>query len=573
MTEISKTNSFDKLDTKSLELIFVLSGNPELSKVSRKLFRISHCVKTQVKYMLRNVYPKDEFIRYIFYSKYPKLARKDDIALELMNQGVDIHQDGKNSIYKRMIKHGLTRTFHTYLRMFKRGKTTFIPGTPMSLLPDIRKSKNYYKIQPLINELSVMKIIKKFELYKDSSFENFKDILEVDNIKLDLVKDCGVPEADLFVREQREIKLYRSVNKTICFQELLKLAMTNNQPKMTKYITEFKDFDDNKFAIGTGAVGSVYGWRIQVGGGNVSVVCRSNYETVKKNGFTINSDHFGNHTFTPNNVYSSAKEVVANGEEYDYVLVCTKALPNIEDPTTALKPIIKSNKTAIVLIQNGIGIEEPYAREFPGNPIISATAFIDTKQPTTGIIVHGNYTWLTFGLYTDSVLERDEEYKKCGESALKAFDKILVSGNIVSTIEERLQRSRWFKLVWNASFSPISVISGQYSANTLAKTPGTRELVKKAMIEIIKAGEAVTGGPLHDKIPSSDIPDYHIERTEIRTSTTIPSMLQDYMNKRPMEHEVILKIPIEKAKAAGVEVPILETLYELLVMNEKKNLQ
>ncbi|PVZ98672.1 hypothetical protein BB558_005321 [Smittium angustum] len=281
----------------------------------------------------------------------------------------------------------------------------------------------------------------------------------------------------------------------------------------------------------------------------------------------------GKHIFTPNNVYSSAKEAVANGEEYDYVLVCTKVLPSYGDPAVALKPIIKSNKTSIILIQNGIGIEEPYAREFPGNPVIPAAAFLDSKQLKDGTIEHGNHARLTFGLYTDSVLERDEEYKKCGESALKAFDKILISGSVGSTIEEHLQRSRWFKLIFNASLNPISVLSGQYSANELVKNPGTRELVKKAMIEIIKAGEAVTGGPLDDKVPGSDLPDQFVKYTETRTTTIIPSMLQDYMNKKPMEHEVILKIPIEKAKAAGVEVPILETLYELLVMNEKKNLQ
>ncbi|PWA01734.1 hypothetical protein BB558_002156 [Smittium angustum] len=286
--------------------------------------------------------------------------------------------------------------------------------------------------------------------------------------------------------------------------------------------------------FGAGAVGSVYGWRIQVGGGNVSVVCRSNYEAVKKNGFTINSEIFGSHTFIPNNVYSSAKETVANGQEYDYILVCTKALPNIEDPTILLKQIIKSNKTTIVLVQNGIGIEEPYIK---------------------------------------AVLEKDKEYKRRGEFALNTFDKILLSGKVESIVEKHLQRSRWFKLIWNASFNPISVISGQYSANDLLSNPGTRDLIKKTMYEVIKIGEAITGGPLHDEISGANIPDYYIDRIEIRNTIVVPSMLQDYMNKKPMEYEVILKTPIEKAKVLGIQVPILETLYSLLVMNEKRNLQ
>ncbi|PWA02558.1 hypothetical protein BB558_001292 [Smittium angustum] len=310
--------------------------------------------------------------------------------------------------------------------------------------------------------------------------------------------------------------------------------------------------------FGAGAVGSVFGWRIQVG--------------VKKNGFTINSDQHGKNIFTPNNVYSSAKEAVANGEEYDYVLVCTKALPNIEDPTIVLKPIIKSNKTAIVLIQNGIGIEEPYIKAFPGNPVIPATTFISSKQLENGVIELGEISKMSFGLYTDSILENDKGYKKRGELALKDFDKALVSGNVRSTIEERLQRSRWFKLIWNASFNTVSVVSGQHNSGDLINNPRTKELIKRAMAEVIKAGEAVTGGPLHDKIPGIKIPDRFTSSADLRNSTVIPSMLQDYINKKPMEHDVILRIPIEKAKAAGIDVPVLETLYALLIMNEKKNL-
>lgn len=50
--------------------------------------------------------------------------------------------------------------------------------------------------------------------------------------------------------------------------------------------------------VGTGAVGAIYSWRLSKTC-NVTAVCRSNYETVKNDGFDIDSAKFGKDIFRP----------------------------------------------------------------------------------------------------------------------------------------------------------------------------------------------------------------------------------------------------------------------------------
>ncbi|PVU97329.1 hypothetical protein BB559_002087 [Furculomyces boomerangus] len=304
--------------------------------------------------------------------------------------------------------------------------------------------------------------------------------------------------------------------------------------------------------VGAGSVGSMYQIMLQS----------------KKNGFSIESLRYGKHKFIPDGVYSSCKDA-STGQEYDYIMVCTKALPNIADPAEILKPVIKSNKTVIVLVQNGIGIEDPYVKTYPENPIITCAVYVDGKQKPNGLVEHGKLMELAYGLHKNKKGDNSDPFKN---GVISNFHNILTSGGITSIVPTNIQKLKWFKNVWNAAISPMSVISGKHSGGDLARNPGTRSLLIKAMKEMIKVGETATGGPLHDKLSASEIPDYFINYTLSLPEPFILSMLQDYLNKKPMEHHVILKNPIDEAKKLGIDVPIIETMYELLIMAEKKNL-
>ncbi|OMJ29314.1 hypothetical protein AYI69_g1182, partial [Smittium culicis] len=184
--------------------------------------------------------------------------------------------------------------------------------------------------------------------------------------------------------------------------------------------------------VGGGALGSVFGWRLQLGGCLVSVVCRSNYEIVKNNGFQIESGKFGNGVFSPDHVFSSFNAAIAESNfYYDYIMVCTKTLPNISNPANVLMGSPINENSAIVLIQNGIDIEQYFHEAFPTNILISAIAYIDTKQTESGVIVHGEAISLQYGVFIPDQTETRHSTSSVptNNSILETLEKHLIAGN------------------------------------------------------------------------------------------------------------------------------------------------
>ena len=55
-------------------------------------------------------------------------------------------------------------------------------------------------------------------------------------------------------------------------------------------------------------------------------------------------------------------------------MVTTKSLPDVYSVPDIIAPAITKGKTTIVLIQNGLGVEDPIVERFPDNPIVSIVA-------------------------------------------------------------------------------------------------------------------------------------------------------------------------------------------------------
>src|SRR6201746_1217303 len=126
--------------------------------------------------------------------------------------------------------------------------------------------------------------------------------------------------------------------------------------------------------FGTGSIGACYAFIISraIPASNLVTVCRSNYAAVSKNGFTINSTKWGlNQNFRPVAVRSVTEAVALDpSAPFDFVVVCSKAIPSVPSTAELISPAVSPN-TTIVLVQNGIATEEPFAQLFPKNPLLS----------------------------------------------------------------------------------------------------------------------------------------------------------------------------------------------------------
>ncbi|KAI8370341.1 2-dehydropantoate 2-reductase [Radiomyces spectabilis] len=300
--------------------------------------------------------------------------------------------------------------------------------------------------------------------------------------------------------------------------------------------------------VGTGAVGAIYSWRLSQSC-NITAVCRSNYEVVKSNGFNIDSKKFGQAIFRPDHVVKTVSEAAAASEEpFDYILVTLKALPEVYNVAELIAPAV-SPTTTIVLLQNGLGIEEPITTAFPKNPIVSIVAYIGTSQVEPGVIRMGGGESLVIGRYNAAPVDSEQQREK--------FIGLLEKGNVEVQKVDDVERVRWQKLFWNASFSPVCAITGM-NTSELLRNENAVATVKNLISDVVRAACAM--GYDFDVAEQTQI---MLERTEKTAQNYKPSMQLDLERGSPMEVEVILGTAVRRAKEKGVDIPHLETIYNM----------
>jgi 2-dehydropantoate 2-reductase len=299
--------------------------------------------------------------------------------------------------------------------------------------------------------------------------------------------------------------------------------------------------------VGAGGIGAYFGGRLAQAGMEVSVVCRSNYDEVKKNGFKIKSIA-GDFSFKPAGVYRSCDEYP---EIPDYLIVATKVLPEINVPEI-IKGAVKP-ETMIVLIQNGIEIEQDIAATFPENELVSSIAYIGVFQLKDGEIEHQAAGRLKMGVYKGG---KSEKLDLLGEN----FNEAGVQCEVVDDIEY----FRWVKLVWNTPYNPVSVLAGGADTSLISNTESLENLCAELMKEVCMVAKA-RGVELPENIIQSNL-EYTREFPPYKTS-----MLLDFENKRPLEVEAIVGNVIKIASEHNISVPCLETVYALLSAVDIKN--
>ena len=303
--------------------------------------------------------------------------------------------------------------------------------------------------------------------------------------------------------------------------------------------------------FGTGGVGSIYATILQRAGCSVTPVCRSNYSAVSRSGITLKSAKWGTTITHPPNVVSSLADAAIHGP-FDFILVCSKAFPGL---AALIEPVVSlSTHTAIVLAQNGIGIEDEYAKLYPHNPLISGVVWLPTTQYEPGIIIHayplerfevGPFPAEAGGESTEKVNELVELFAKADATAISCED---------------VQRQRWAKIAVNASMNPICALSLCDDANLFRSSPLAMEMVNDVQREVGRVADKAG----HAGLITEDGIKARMKMYEERADAgKEPSMLVDVRFNRPMEVEVILGNLVKIAEGLGVSTPLLRLLYVL----------
>ena len=301
--------------------------------------------------------------------------------------------------------------------------------------------------------------------------------------------------------------------------------------------------------IGAGAVGSYFAGRCAAAGKiELTAVFRHDTEAVRRDGIRAESIA-GDFTVRPR-IVAAASEY---GKEPDWIILATKVLPEI-DPVALIGEAL-GPKTGILLIQNGLGIEEPIAQAFPGHPLLSAVAYIGvSRTETPGVVRHIGSGRLKLGDYPGGG----------APDALAMWTRIFTASGVPVTAERDIVRARWFKLLWNIPYNGISVVGGRVGTKRMVEDPELAELAERLMKEI-QAVAASEGRILTDREIQDNI-DYTRNFPDYKTS-----MLLDFEARRPLECQAIVGNALAAARKNGVPAPTLQALFALLASCDREN--
>lgn len=294
---------------------------------------------------------------------------------------------------------------------------------------------------------------------------------------------------------------------------------------------------DKKLLIfGTGAVGGFYGGMLVKAGFDVTFVARGeNYKILKEQGLTLIRD------WEREVLRVKVVEELFQKGVFDYIFVCVKSM----DTRTAAEQIKNniSESTTVVSFQNGIENEDIIASVVGVDKVVGALVFVASRLVEPGVVYQFGYSGGLIGELN-------------GKKTARIFElqNILRDSGINMNISEDIIADFWNKLVWNASFNPLSVITGKTVDKLLEED---HELVKDIMTEVKNV--ALACGINIKK----DVVEFNLERSKGFTGFKT-SMLQDYEKGKPLEIEEIIGVVIRKAREKNIETPNTQRIYNQL---------
>jgi 2-dehydropantoate 2-reductase len=301
--------------------------------------------------------------------------------------------------------------------------------------------------------------------------------------------------------------------------------------------------------VGAGAIGGLLGAHIARSEQDVILVARGPHlAAMRSRGVTV---RHGDDEFTAHPECTDDIQAISRS---DIVFLTLKAhsLPAVAEAIGSAL----AEGASVVGAQNGIPwwyFENRHletvdpggviARNIPHSSVVGCVAY-----PAAQVFEPGVIEWLEGNRF--SVGEPDGSRS---ERAI-AISSILVKAGFKAPIQPRIRNEIWLKLLGNATFNPVSALTGATLAD-MVSSPVTRVLIHALMEEVDAVARAL----------GIEVPLTIEKRIEgaAATGEHKTSMLQDLEAGRPLEADALLGAVVELAEGAGVPVPSLRVVYGL----------
>jgi len=315
--------------------------------------------------------------------------------------------------------------------------------------------------------------------------------------------------------------------------------------------------------VGAGAIGAFVGACLARGGTETHLIARGDHlAAMRDRGVRVIGPA---ETFTvPVDATDDPREI----GEVDLVILALKAHAYAQ-AGDLLAPLL-GDETAVVPAQNGIpwwyfhGHGGPHeGRRIESVDPGSAVSAVIAPERVIGCVVYPATAIVEPGLIRHVEGRRFSigEPDGSASSRSKALSAAMSAGGLKCPIARDLRDELWLKLLGNATFNPLSALTGATMGELCAFAP-TRRVAEAAMHEVAAVGVA-----LGRTLPVS------IEQRVAGAAAVgdhRPSMLQDLDAGRPLELDALLAAVIELGELADVPMPTVRTLFAATALLEQR---
>jgi 2-dehydropantoate 2-reductase len=316
--------------------------------------------------------------------------------------------------------------------------------------------------------------------------------------------------------------------------------------------------NDLKICVyGAGAVGGLIAAWLAQAGHDVSVVARgAHLAAMRQNGLKVDSKT------RPASVKVRAAADAAELGSQDYVIVAVKE-PAMRDVAAGIAPLLKAD-TAVVTAMNGVPWW--YFHRFGGNHQGRTLETLDRDgrvgaaiagDRVIGCVVHLAAAVSAPGTISHTFGQRLILGEPGGMTTLRTgrMAEALRGAGFDCVVSPAIERDVWVKLWGNATFNPISALTGA-TGDLIANDPLIRDLCLRMMVEIAEIGKRIgieIGMSAEARI------DMARELGAFKTS-----MLQDMEGNKPLEIDGLLSVVTEIADMVGVQAPFTTAVLGLI---------
>lgn len=296
--------------------------------------------------------------------------------------------------------------------------------------------------------------------------------------------------------------------------------------------------------IGTGAIGGYYGGLLARHGHRVHFLLRSDFDHVQAHGLRVDSVR-GGFTLPPQRllVYARPQDM----PPCDVAIVCLKSTHNHLLPQL-LPPL--TTRGAVLMFQNGLGVEQAAADLVGPDRVLGGLAFVCCHKVGPGHVAHLDYGQVRLG---ELVAPSGPPGISPRLAAIAA--DFAAAGIDVQPVPDLLA-ARWHKLVWNIPYNGLSVVLDAATDRIMAD-PAGRDLCRALMVEV-QAGATACGKTIAD-VFIDEMLDHTLQMTPY-----LPSMKLDFDAGRALELDALYAAPLRAAAAAGVALPRIAALHQML---------